>query len=71
VNGPELLAAPTRARSTGPSSPRTRERVESAHDADTQELVGHLPIFAVTYLLLIRSAGIAPGEPLDKRRLEA
>ena len=36
----------------------------------SQELVGHLPVFAVMYLLLVHGAGIAPGEPLDKQRLE-
>lgn len=36
----------------------------------SQELIGHLPIFAVMYLLLIHGAGIAPGESLDKRQLE-
>jgi len=36
----------------------------------SQELVGHLPIFAIMYLLLVHGAGIAPGEPLDKPRLE-
>jgi hypothetical protein len=36
----------------------------------SQELVGHLPIFAIMYLLLVHSAGIAPGESPDKRELE-
>lgn len=36
----------------------------------SQELVGHLPIFAIMYLLLVHGAGIAPGEPLDKQQVE-
>jgi hypothetical protein len=31
-----------------------------------QELIGHLPIFGIMYFLLVHSAGIAPGEPLDR-----
>jgi hypothetical protein len=30
------------------------------------ELVGHLPLFGIMYFLLVHSAGIAPGEPLDR-----
>lgn len=36
----------------------------------SQELLGHLPVFAIMYLLLVHSAGIAPGESMDKTRLE-
>jgi hypothetical protein len=36
----------------------------------SQELVGHLPIFATMYLLLVHSAGIAPGESPTKQELE-
>jgi hypothetical protein len=36
----------------------------------TQELLGHLPVFGIMYLLLVHGAGIAPGEPLDKKKLE-
>ena len=31
-----------------------------------QELIGHLPIFGIMYFLLVHSAGIAPGESLDR-----
>jgi hypothetical protein len=31
-----------------------------------QELIGHLPIFGIMYLLLVHGAGIAPGESLDR-----
>ena len=31
-----------------------------------QELIGHLPIFGIMYFLLVHSAGIAPGEGLDR-----
>ena len=31
-----------------------------------QELIGHLPIFGIMYFLLVHSAGIAPGETLDR-----
>lgn len=31
-----------------------------------QELLGHLPIFGIMYLLLVHSAGIAPGESLHR-----
>ena len=36
-----------------------------------QELIGHLPIFGIIYFLLVHSAGIAPGEPLDRVALPA
>jgi hypothetical protein len=36
----------------------------------SQELLGHLPVFAVMYLLLVHGAGIAPGESLRKPELE-
>lgn len=32
-----------------------------------QELLGHLPIFGIMYFLLVHSAGIAPGESLDRQ----
>ena len=32
-----------------------------------QELIGHLPILGIMYLLLVHSSGIAPGESLDRR----
>ena len=31
-----------------------------------QELIGRLPIFGIMYFLLVHSAGIAPGESLDR-----
>lgn len=31
-----------------------------------QELLGHLPIFGIMYLLLVHSAGIAPGESMQR-----
>jgi hypothetical protein len=31
-----------------------------------QELLGHIPIFGIMYFLLVHSAGIAPGESLDR-----
>ncbi len=31
-----------------------------------QELIGHLPIFGIMYLLLVQSAGIAPGESVHR-----
>lgn len=36
----------------------------------SQELLGHLPVFGIMYLLLVHSAGIAPGESADKGDLE-
>ncbi len=30
------------------------------------ELIGHLPIFGIMYLLLVHGSGIAPGESLDR-----
>ena len=32
-----------------------------------QELLGHLPIYGIMYLLLVPSSGIAPGESVDKQ----
>ena len=32
----------------------------------SQELLGHLPIFGIMYVLLVHGAGIAPGESLDR-----
>ncbi len=31
------------------------------------ELLGHLPIFGIMYLLLVHSAGIAPGESMQRQ----